>query len=126
MFSILGLSALGGTNLHAAAAQKAFVKRLAPRSANTRASKEVIRSKPGGRDHVTFSKSIRQPAAATSPLHRCRQQQIVISNAGRSPVTDSYDSFDSLSYIEAPVDVETKLSLPQKARFSIKKISSLV
>lgn len=114
MVSIVGqkISALGGTK-QLPAAQGAFLQRLAPRSAFRIGSKEVIQCNLGGRHQITFSRIIKQPAAASYRQH-WRRQQIVTSNAGRSPVTDSYDSFDSLSHIEAPIDAETKLSVPQK------------
>jgi len=112
---MVGLSAMGGTTHLHPAAQKAFLQRLAPRSAITIGSKKVFQSSIRGRDQINISRGRKQPEA--SRRHRCRRQQIVTSSAERSPVTDSYDSFDTLREIEAPVDVETKFSLRKKARF---------
>lgn len=115
MFLMVGLSALGGTTHLHPAAQKAFSQRRAPRSAITIGSKKIFQCIIRGGDEIIISRGIRQQTA--SHRHRCRRKQIVTSNAGRSPVTDSYDSFDSLNENKPPVDVEPKFSLPKKARF---------
>jgi hypothetical protein len=106
----------GGVPLHSASAKKAFLPRLTSHSPARIGSKKPVQCVLGLR--TTHNSSLSSFTRRKQPdvIHRrCRQQQIVASSkAGGSPVTDSYDSFDSVTPIESPIDVEATVSLPQK------------
>lgn len=117
MLSIVGLP-LGGIR-----AVQPFRQHLSPRSCIKIGSQKRTNYSPERINYVNYANFCENSKKESSGViyRRHRQSSILSSTAGRSPVTDSYDSYDSFNLIE-PVDteVEPQSTLPQKASVAFK------